>query len=70
MAIIKKSEIKKMNNAEAEQKVKDLKLELLKIKSQKATQSSTGTKKAKEIKKTVARIKTLINRKTDKINTK
>jgi large subunit ribosomal protein L29 len=70
MAIIKKSEIKKMNNVEAEQRVKDLKLELLKIKSQKATQSSAGTKKAKEIKKTVARIKTLINRKTDKINTK
>jgi len=70
MAIIKKSEIKKMNNTEAEQKVKDLKLELLKIKSQKATQSSTGTKKAKEIKKTVAKIKTLMNSQPNKINNK
>lgn len=70
MAIIKKSDIKKLNNSEAEQKVKDLKLELLKIKSQKATQRSAGTKKAKEIKKTVARIKTLLNSQKEKINSK
>ena len=61
MAIIRKKEIKNLNSKELESKIKDLRLEILKTNSQKATQSATGTKRVKEIKKTIARMKTQIN---------
>lgn len=64
MAIIRNKEIRNLNDKELEEKIKDLRLEILKINSQKATQSAAGTKKVKEIKKTVARIKTQINNKS------
>ena len=57
MAIIKNKEIKNLNKKEAEERIKDLKLEILKIKSKKG-QATAGTKKIKEIKKVIARINT------------
>ncbi len=57
MAIIRNKEIKNLNKKESEERIKDLKLEILKIKSKKG-QATAGTKKIKEIKKTIARINT------------
>jgi ribosomal protein L29 len=57
MAIIRNKEIKNLNKKEAEERIKDLKLEILKIKSKKG-QATAGTKKIKEIKKVIARINT------------
>jgi ribosomal protein L29 len=59
MAIIKKKELKNMEKNELIKKKGELKLELLKSKSQKA--SHGGPKKTKEIKKTIARINTQLN---------
>lgn len=70
MVIIRNKEIKNLNDKELEDKIKDLRLEILKISSQKATQSAAGTKKVKEIKKTIARMKTQINIKKTKTTTK
>jgi len=52
MAILRSKEIKNMSNEEVENKLKDLKIELMKAKAQKG-------KKIKEIKRTIARILTL-----------
>lgn len=57
MAIMRKKDIKNLSKKESEEKIKDLKLEILKIKSKKG-QASAGTKKIKEIKKIIARIYT------------
>jgi ribosomal protein L29 len=57
MAIIRKKEIKNLNKKESEERIKDLKLEILKIRSKKG-QATAGSKKIKEIKKTIARINT------------
>ena len=57
MAIIRNKEIKNLNKKESEERIKDLKLEILKTKSKKG-QATAGTKKIKEIKKTIARINT------------
>jgi ribosomal protein L29 len=57
MAIIRNKEIKNLNKKESEERIKDLRLEILKIKSKKG-QATAGTKKIKEIKKTIARINT------------
>ena len=62
MAIIRNKEIKNINQKEAEEKIKDLKLEILKIRSKKG-QATAGTKKIKEIKKTIARINTHLKQK-------
>lgn len=59
MAIIKKKEIKNMVKKELIKKLEELKMELLKTKSQRA--SHGGPKKTKEIRKTVARIHTQLN---------
>ncbi len=59
MAIIKNKEIKNLNQKESEERIKDLKLEILKTRSKKG-QATAGTKKIKEIKKTIARINTHI----------
>ena len=62
MAILKNKEIKSIGQKEGEEKIKDLKLEILKIRSKKG-QATTGTKKIKEIKKTIARINTHLKQK-------
>ncbi|MEM1535881.1 MAG: 50S ribosomal protein L29 [Candidatus Pacearchaeota archaeon] len=62
MAIIRKSELRAMSKEELEEKLKQLKLEILKIKSKKG-QTPSGTKKIKEIKKTIARIYTKLKEK-------
>ncbi|MEM2605073.1 MAG: 50S ribosomal protein L29 [Candidatus Pacearchaeota archaeon] len=51
-----------MSKEELEEKLKQLKLEILKIKSKKG-QTPSGTKKIKEIKKTIARIYTKLKEK-------
>ena len=53
MATIKNKEIRKMGKEEAEKKLKELKLEMIKAKS-----SKTGNSKSKEIRKIIARILT------------
>ena len=60
MTILRNREIKHLNKQELLNKLKQLKLELLKAKIQKG-QASAGTKKLKEIKKTIARINTKLN---------
>lgn len=57
MAIIRNKEIKNLSQKESEEKIKDLKLEILKIRSKKG-QATAGTKKIKEIKKVIAKIHT------------
>jgi ribosomal protein L29 len=59
MAIIKKKELKNMEEKELIKKMEELKMELLKTRSQKA--SHGGPKKTKEIKRTIARINTQLN---------
>ena len=61
MALLKNKDIRALGEKELNEKVNDLKLEMLKINAQKATQSTSGTKRIKEIKKTIAKIKTQIN---------
>lgn len=53
MATLKSKEIRKMNLSERETRIEELKMELLK--------SKTGNSKAKEIRKIIARIKTITN---------
>lgn len=53
---MKFAEIKKMSKEEREKKMKELKLELIKSK---VSSSKNGTSKIKEIKKIIARMKTL-----------
>jgi ribosomal protein L29 len=60
MAIIKKKELKNMEKSELMKKLEELKFELLKTKGQKA--SHGGPKKTKEIKRTIARIHTQLNK--------
>jgi ribosomal protein L29 len=64
MAILKIEEIKKMSEKEREDKIKDLKLEIIKSK----IASSKSKVKIKEIKKTIARLLTLnkLNNKNNK----
>lgn len=62
MAVIRKKEIKNMSKKESEEKIKDLELEILKIKS-KRSQAASGSKKIKDIKKTIARLYTQIKEK-------
>ena len=57
MTRLKAKEIQKMGNDERMKKIEELKFELVKSKGS----SSKGTAKAKEIKKTIARILTLNN---------
>ena len=52
MAILRSKEIKDMSDDEAENKLKDLRIELIKAKAQKG-------KKIKELKRTIARILTI-----------
>lgn len=59
MAIIRKKDIKRLSKKELEEKINDLNLEILKTKSKKG-QAAAGTKKIKEIKKTIARAHTYL----------
>lgn len=63
MAIIRAKELRMMNKEELLGKLKELELEWLKIKAQKG-QATTGGKKSKEIKRTIARINTQLKSKT------
>jgi len=60
MAIIRKNEIKSMNKQELFEKIKQLNFEILKLRAQKTGQATQGTKRVKEIRKTIARINTQI----------
>ena len=55
MAIIRKKDIQRLNKQELKERLKDLEMELLKSESQKG-QAAAGTKRSKEIKRTMARI--------------
>lgn len=55
MAIIKNQELKKMSNSEREEKIKELKIELVK---EKINITKGGKNKIREIKKTIARLLT------------
>jgi ribosomal protein L29 len=58
MATLKFKDIKKMNKDERNKKIEEMKFELVKAK---AHASKTGTSKAKDIKRIIARILTLNN---------
>ena len=58
MTTLKFKDIKKMNKEERAKKIEEMKFELVKAK---AHASKTGTSRAKEIKKIIARILTLNN---------
>ena len=60
MAIIRKKDIPKMNKEELGERLKELKLELLRQQIQKG--GKTGNLKIREIKKTIARILTQFNK--------
>jgi len=58
MSTLKAKDIKKMNKEDRMKKIEEMKFELVKAK---AHASKTGTSKAKDIKKIIARILTLNN---------
>ena len=58
MAVLKNKDIKNMNADDLNKRLKDLKLELIKSRSQRAQGAAIKTK---EIKKAIARIRTHIN---------
>ncbi len=60
MAVLRNREIKNLNKKELLDRLQELKLELLKLRIQKG-QATAGTKKLKEIKRTMARIHTQLN---------
>lgn len=60
MAVIRKREIQRFSKEELEAKLRELNLELLKLKAQKG-QATAGTRRIKELKKTIARINTQLN---------
>ena len=63
MVILRSKEIKNMSKEEIESKLEDLKMELMKLNAQRVTHTAKGMGKIKEIKKTIARILTLIKQK-------
>ena len=56
MAILKTKDIRKMSSKEMEEKIKELKMELVK---EKVSAAKGGKLKSKEIKRTIARIHTI-----------
>jgi len=60
MAILKKKEIAAMNIEELQKKLNDLRLEQLKVNAQKS--SKTAPRKIREIKRTIARMLTSVNK--------
>ena len=69
MAILKSKDIRKMTPKEIEEKIKELKMELVK---EKVSQAKGGKLKTKEIKRTIARLLTInrLNQKSLKNKTK
>ncbi len=61
MAIIRKSELKKMSAEELEKKLAELRMELLKLNAQRAVGASVNPGRLRETKKTIARILTYLN---------
>ena len=61
MAILRKKEIVNMAAQELQDKLKDLKMELMKLNAQRATRQSSG--KIREVKRTIARIYTTLKKK-------
>lgn len=64
MAILKKKDITAMNAGELQNKLNELRFELLKVNVQKS--SKTPPRKIKEIKKTIARILTSIKKSSER----
>lgn len=60
MAIIRKRELQSFGEEELGKKLDELRLEQLKLRAQKG-QASSGTRKSKELKRTMARIHTRLN---------
>lgn len=60
MSIIRKKEIQRYNEQEIKERLRDLEIEKLKINAQKG-QSAGASKKIKEIRRTIARMKTQLN---------
>ncbi len=64
MAIIRKKELKNMNEEELKERLDALRIELMKEESKIA--SKQASQKRREIKKTIARILTMLNQKQKK----
>ncbi len=60
MALIRKSELKKMSNEELKKKLNELRLELVKLNAQRAVGGSVNPGKLRETKRTIARILTYL----------
>lgn len=67
MAILKSKEIAKMSNKEIEEKIKELKMELVKSK---VAASKGGKLKIREIKRTIAKLLTFSRQKQTFLNKK
>ena len=67
MAILKAQDISKMSSREIEEKIKDLKIELMR---DKASAGKGGKMKTREIKRTIARLHTFNNQKKEVVETK
>ena len=63
MAILKSKDIAKMHESEMEEKIKDLRMELIK---EKVSAGKGGKLKTKEIKRTIARLLTFSRQNKDK----
>ena len=63
MAILKSKEIARMSNKEKEDKLKELRFELIKAN---VTANKTGKIKIKEIRRTIAKLLTLMAKKPEK----
>lgn len=64
MAILRRKEIANMSVQELQDKLKHLRIELMKVNAQRATRQSSG--KIKEIKRTIAKIYTTLKKKQSK----
>lgn len=58
---MKNKEIRDLTTAEIEQKIDELKQELFNLRFQQATGQLENTARVKEVRKTVARMKTVVN---------
>ena len=71
MAIIKKKELKQMNKAQLDQRLNDLRKELMRINTQKSTgKNIENPGRVKELKRTIARILTRLNEGLGEVNQK
>lgn len=71
MAIIRKKELKQMNETQLKTKLLDLKKELMKFRAQAASGTPPQNPgQIKEIKRTIARILTILNNKKKEVKSK